>query len=234
MALRSACHCPAGHELKLWLARSGSCDGCKRVVVDGEQVMDCRACNFYLCEDCRPAGGEVGETLWGAFSNLLFGDVCRAPETLHPGAAEIVVTTPPATKATAPRRPAAPRQAAASPPHGRVDEKEEEVAELVEAAEVVERPAHQTPGDVRQEAGLGHPEDLRQEEAEEHEGEEGEEQDEEVAQRSSRGPLPGPEKEHTDLLGLEDPRPAKAVLATKVPLDLLTGDVAKAAHLGGA
>jgi len=72
-------HCPAGHELTLWTARAGQCDGCKRFVLQGEQIMDCRACNYYLCRDCRPCISEQVDTVWGAFSNLLFGDVCRAP-----------------------------------------------------------------------------------------------------------------------------------------------------------
>jgi len=76
---RMATVCPAGHELKPWNARSGSCDGCHRFVRAGEQVMDCRACNWYVCEDCRPNALEQVETLWSAMSNLFFGDVCRGP-----------------------------------------------------------------------------------------------------------------------------------------------------------
>jgi len=47
-------YCPGGHQLKPAVAEAGACDGCRRAVVAGEQVMDCRACNWYLCAQCRP------------------------------------------------------------------------------------------------------------------------------------------------------------------------------------
>lgn len=94
--MRRACHsrvtkCPSGHELTLWTARAGRCDSCHRMVAHGEQVMDCRACNWYLCEECRPCTFEQAESLWGAISNLLFGDVCRAPPDFREGQANEVV-----------------------------------------------------------------------------------------------------------------------------------------------
>lgn len=86
--------CPNRHELTLWAARAGRCDGCHRFVADGEQVMDCRACNWYLCGDCRPNTSEQVENMWGAVSNLFFGDVCRAPSPHELEVAEVVVGPP--------------------------------------------------------------------------------------------------------------------------------------------
>lgn len=56
--------CPAGHRLQPWVATAGRCDGCNQKVHDGESVMDCRSCNWYLCGDCHPPiwrcpGGHV-------------------------------------------------------------------------------------------------------------------------------------------------------------------------------
>mmetsp|Transcript_9057 Transcript_9057/g.22856 ORF Transcript_9057/g.22856 Transcript_9057/m.22856 type:complete len:239 (-) Transcript_9057:411-1127(-) len=86
--------CPNRHELTLWTARAGKCDGCHRFVADGEQVMDCRACNWYLCGECRPSTSEQVESMWGAVSNLFFGDVCRAPLPHELEVAEVVIGPP--------------------------------------------------------------------------------------------------------------------------------------------
>lgn len=64
--------CPAGHELQLWAARSGKCDGCGRKVQAGELVMDCRRCNWYLCNVCCPQDKTQESSLWGAISSLPF------------------------------------------------------------------------------------------------------------------------------------------------------------------
>mmetsp|Transcript_3778 Transcript_3778/g.8778 ORF Transcript_3778/g.8778 Transcript_3778/m.8778 type:complete len:490 (-) Transcript_3778:233-1702(-) len=64
--------CPEGHELQLWAARSGKCDGCSKKVQTGEQVMDCRRCNWYLCNQCCPQNKAQDSTLWGAISSLPF------------------------------------------------------------------------------------------------------------------------------------------------------------------
>jgi len=45
--------CPEGHMLHPWDAQPGACDGCGRRIFDGETVMDCRCCNWYLCEACH-------------------------------------------------------------------------------------------------------------------------------------------------------------------------------------
>jgi hypothetical protein len=44
--------CPAGHQMQPWIAKAGTCDGCARKVQNGEQVMDCRQCDWYLCDEC--------------------------------------------------------------------------------------------------------------------------------------------------------------------------------------
>lgn len=62
--------CPNGHVLQVWIARAGTCDGCGRAVYHGEKVMDCRNCNWYLCDDCRPQGELPDYTLWSAFTSL--------------------------------------------------------------------------------------------------------------------------------------------------------------------
>jgi len=58
--------------LQLWAARSGKCDGCSKKVQTGEQVMDCRRCNWYLCSVCCPQVKSQETTLWGAISSLPF------------------------------------------------------------------------------------------------------------------------------------------------------------------
>merc|ERR1712181_47458 len=45
--------CPKGHSLKAWTSpMSGICDGCKGEVDKREEVLDCRACDWYLCARC--------------------------------------------------------------------------------------------------------------------------------------------------------------------------------------
>mmetsp|Transcript_99479 Transcript_99479/g.252702 ORF Transcript_99479/g.252702 Transcript_99479/m.252702 type:complete len:347 (-) Transcript_99479:70-1110(-) len=60
--------CPAGHMLCPLKAEKGKCDGCKRQVVKGDTVMDCRACNWYLCQDCHPQEKQGEDWLWGSIS----------------------------------------------------------------------------------------------------------------------------------------------------------------------
>eukprot|EP00930_Biecheleria_cincta_P033289 TRINITY_DN23053_c0_g1_i1.p1 TRINITY_DN23053_c0_g1~~TRINITY_DN23053_c0_g1_i1.p1 ORF type:complete len:587 (-),score=91.47 TRINITY_DN23053_c0_g1_i1:297-2057(-) len=62
--------CPAGHELVLWEAKPGWCDGCGSKIKTGQPVMDCRKCNYYLCKSCAPqdgAGEEEGSSFWGGW-----------------------------------------------------------------------------------------------------------------------------------------------------------------------
>uniref|UniRef100_A0A7S4V065 Uncharacterized protein n=2 Tax=Alexandrium monilatum TaxID=311494 RepID=A0A7S4V065_9DINO len=44
--------CTKGHELKPWKATGGWCNRCKREVKPGEQVMDCRPCDYFVCSAC--------------------------------------------------------------------------------------------------------------------------------------------------------------------------------------
>merc|ERR1719203_1805835 len=69
MALSS---CPQGHELQPWTAFAGTCDGCERRVREGEQVMDCRRCNWYVCEVCLPRDQAQDASIWGTIAALPF------------------------------------------------------------------------------------------------------------------------------------------------------------------
>jgi hypothetical protein len=47
--------CPDGHPLVLYTTPAygtGTCDGCDRDIAHGTKVMDCRQCNYYLCNQC--------------------------------------------------------------------------------------------------------------------------------------------------------------------------------------
>lgn len=71
--------CPAGHELALWDAKPGWCDGCGSKIKSGQPVMDCRKCNYYLCRSCAPqdgAGEEEGSSFWGGWG---LGDAVSGP-----------------------------------------------------------------------------------------------------------------------------------------------------------
>ena len=74
--------CPKGHLLQQCTALAGSCDGCGRYIAAGETVMDCRPCNYYLCDTCRPQQEHPGTSVWSMVSSLLFMDLnvtCGAP-----------------------------------------------------------------------------------------------------------------------------------------------------------
>lgn len=49
--------CPSSHSLVQYTAIGGSCDVCNRIVFVGQQVMDCRECNWYMCERCARTNG---------------------------------------------------------------------------------------------------------------------------------------------------------------------------------
>ncbi len=49
--------CPSNHNLTLYTALGGNCDVCNRIVFVGEQVMDCRECNWYMCARCARSNG---------------------------------------------------------------------------------------------------------------------------------------------------------------------------------
>mmetsp|Transcript_10058 Transcript_10058/g.22217 ORF Transcript_10058/g.22217 Transcript_10058/m.22217 type:complete len:586 (-) Transcript_10058:25-1782(-) len=63
--------CPRGHPLKQWSARQGWCDQCGKKVHQGEEVMDCRICNWYLCTKCRPLDPQDQSGFWGSLSGMV-------------------------------------------------------------------------------------------------------------------------------------------------------------------
>lgn len=51
---KGSLQCPAGHELvDCTLPSRALCDGCGRVLEQGQHAMDCRSCNWILCDTCR-------------------------------------------------------------------------------------------------------------------------------------------------------------------------------------
>jgi len=69
--------CPAGHLLQPSKAMAGTCNGCWRRVAQGEQVSECRLCNWYLCASCHPFCAPRGDkpqamvaTFWGAVVSM--------------------------------------------------------------------------------------------------------------------------------------------------------------------
>ncbi|CAK0815757.1 unnamed protein product [Prorocentrum cordatum] len=75
--------CPLGHSLGVWEAEAGSCDGCRRVIRDGDLVMDCRRCNYYLCNECY----NDRSSLWMSLASFI--PDCTA-DTRAPSATEVV------------------------------------------------------------------------------------------------------------------------------------------------
>lgn len=79
-SVSTATKCPAGHTLRPWSAKPGWCDGCGGKIKSGQEVMDCRSCNYYLCNTCAPyekVSEEEGSSFWGALSSL--GDQMSGP-----------------------------------------------------------------------------------------------------------------------------------------------------------
>eukprot|EP00927_Polykrikos_kofoidii_P039226 TRINITY_DN33657_c0_g1_i1.p1 TRINITY_DN33657_c0_g1~~TRINITY_DN33657_c0_g1_i1.p1 ORF type:complete len:473 (-),score=96.01 TRINITY_DN33657_c0_g1_i1:127-1509(-) len=46
------CQCPKGHKMSLVRDCDGTCDRCKREVTKAPRVLECGACNWWLCENC--------------------------------------------------------------------------------------------------------------------------------------------------------------------------------------
>jgi len=91
--------CPDGHELQPWTARAGVCDGCHKKVRTGEQVMDCRRCDWYLCRTCCPRVKEP--SMWGAVSSFPFYAAEAAMRDLAWLASEVDTMTGGSSAATA-------------------------------------------------------------------------------------------------------------------------------------
>jgi len=49
--------CPRNHSLVVYNSLGGNCNVCNRIVFVGEQVMDCRECNWYMCSRCARNNG---------------------------------------------------------------------------------------------------------------------------------------------------------------------------------
>jgi len=69
-AKKKAWKCPAGHLLQPCRASAGSCDGCKKKVASGDDVMECKSCNWYLCSRCHPQEKEDRSWFWRSVSGL--------------------------------------------------------------------------------------------------------------------------------------------------------------------
>lgn len=54
-------------------AKSGKCGGCKTGVKKGSCVMDCKDCNWHLCQDCHPQESQELEEdwFWGGLSYIV-------------------------------------------------------------------------------------------------------------------------------------------------------------------
>jgi len=63
--------CPSGHMLFSVLAKHGNCDGCGKMVLRGEYVMNCDECNWYLCDMCLPQERNFSSPLWGVLSYVV-------------------------------------------------------------------------------------------------------------------------------------------------------------------
>jgi hypothetical protein len=72
--------CPNNHELVLYTAIGGNCDVCNRIVFVGEQVMDCRSCNWYMCARCsRNNGFSMPQPSMANLINQLFPQPASEP-----------------------------------------------------------------------------------------------------------------------------------------------------------
>jgi len=63
--------CPKNHLLQPWKANAGRCDGCNKRVQKDDMVMDCRQCNYYLCDECHPQQREKEDWFWGSVSYFM-------------------------------------------------------------------------------------------------------------------------------------------------------------------
>jgi hypothetical protein len=46
--------CPASHALVCAVGQLGTCDECGKVTHSGQLVFECKPCNYYVCQTCRP------------------------------------------------------------------------------------------------------------------------------------------------------------------------------------
>jgi hypothetical protein len=73
--------CPSNHDLVLYTAIGGNCDICNRIVFVGEQVMDCRSCNWYMCARCARNNGFtiINQASMANLINQLFPQPAPVP-----------------------------------------------------------------------------------------------------------------------------------------------------------
>jgi len=63
--------CPKNHVLKQCKASFGRCDGCNARAHEGDNMMGCSQCNYYLCDLCRPQQADRSDWLWGSVSYFM-------------------------------------------------------------------------------------------------------------------------------------------------------------------
>mmetsp|Transcript_149977 Transcript_149977/g.381231 ORF Transcript_149977/g.381231 Transcript_149977/m.381231 type:complete len:237 (-) Transcript_149977:306-1016(-) len=68
--------CPESHFLKPTRASSTRCDGCNLRLQQGEVVMACEQCNYFLCQTCHPQQQEKPDWFWGSMSYMI-GVACE-------------------------------------------------------------------------------------------------------------------------------------------------------------
>merc|ERR1719198_2521198 len=83
--------CPQGHELNKRTAEAGTCDGCRGPVKQGDGVMSCRKCNWYLCASCQAELQPQSQDLWSTISSLVGGSSLLAPREAQGAAPKQVV-----------------------------------------------------------------------------------------------------------------------------------------------
>merc|ERR1719203_117042 len=93
--------CPDGHLLEPFKAPAGTCDGCKARVKSGDCVMDCRKCNWYLCQRCHPQDTKPRSWIWGSVS--FFADKASQEMQDLKEVADNLETMGPLAACTAPR-----------------------------------------------------------------------------------------------------------------------------------
>jgi len=52
----AAARCPKGHELIPSVPGAGVCDGCGTAMGLQDTVLDCRKCDWFICQNCLPSG----------------------------------------------------------------------------------------------------------------------------------------------------------------------------------
>jgi len=80
--------CPNSHNLVVYTALGGNCDICNRIVFVGEQVMDCRQCNWYMCGRCARNNGFTMPTRQQQSFNSLLNNLFPQTQEQAPAPAQ--------------------------------------------------------------------------------------------------------------------------------------------------